>query len=159
MGSGHFRMDLSVVRQGLRLFWEFGLQPLEEMVRVAELLEHSVYERGSLVRRGSRIEFVLLNPPLRMGAFSSIAARLDDVPVAPEAAFISPGGTGASRAFSTITRDDPLTIPVGVRTRISLEAPQVEPGHRRVRLELHSRAIPPRVWFEFSDHLGPDPSP
>lgn len=157
MASGHFRMDLGVVRQGLHLLVSFGLRPLEEMTRVAELLEHSVYEHGSLVRAGAGVSFVLLNPPLRMGAFSRASLTWDGAPVAPECSFVLPGGRGPPRALSDLSRERPLTLPVGERSRFTLEPTTVSEGVHRVRLDLQSVAIPPRVWFEFSDRLAEAP--
>ena len=159
MGSGHFRMDLKVVRQGLRIFWEYGFQPLEEMVRVAELLEHSVYEKGSLTLLDGHVEFVLLNPPLRMGAFSSIRASMDGTPVPTDRAGVMIEPARTPRKLSTLSRQDPLTLPVGARSRFWLEAAGVGPGDHTIRLELQSVAIPPRVWLEFSDHLAIPPPP
>ena len=159
MASGHLRMDLGVIRQGLHLLFEFGVRPLEEMTRVAELIEHSVYEKGSLGRRGESISFVLLNPPLRMGAFSEISLTFDSTPVPKDLVTVEPGPRAAPRTLADLSRDRPLTLPVGVRTRFRFTAPVTGPGPHRVRLDLHSVAIPPRVWFEFHDHLADDLAP
>lgn len=152
-------MDLGVVRQGLHLFLEFGLQPLEEMVRVAELLEHSVYEKGSLTRRGNRVSFVLLNPPLRMGAFHQIALTFDGVPVPPDRATVEPGPRWAPRPLAGISRSSPVTLPVGTRTRFTFESDTNPTGTHRIRLDLHSLAIPPCVWFELSDRMTVQSTP
>ncbi len=156
MASGHFRMDLAVVRQGLDVLFGFGLRPLEEMVTVAELLEHSVYEHGSLACDGPRATFVLLNPPLRMGAFHSATLLWDGAPVPSQGVRVRPGGSAETRAFSDLTRERPVTLPIGERTRFWVEGVPLDPGAHRVRLELFSVAIPPRVWFEFTDRLAPD---
>ncbi len=152
-------MDLDVVRQGLHLLVSFGLRPLEEMTRVAELLEHSVYQRGSLSVEAGRVSFVLLNPPLRMGAFSRITLSWDGTPIPPERSSVVVGGSGPPRPLSDLSRERPLVLPVGERTRFWFEPPVVSEGTHAVRLDLQSVAIPPRVWFEFHDRLDGVPAP
>lgn len=157
MGHSHLRVDLAVLRQGLHLALDFGLQPVEELARIAELLEHSVYEPGSLSSNGREVAFTLLNPPLRTGAFD--AARIFwDGGATPVAGAWAAGPGEAPRALATVGPDSPLLVPVGRRTRFGF--PQDGPaasGTRKVRLELHSVAIPPLVWFEFSDRVREDP--
>jgi len=154
MPRGHLRMDLSVVRQGLHLAREFGLRPLEELARVAELVEHSVYEAGSLRSGEDEIRFTLLNPPLRMGAFSRIGLAWDGVPIPPDRAWIRlPGAPGPS-ALSLVTVSSPVTIPIGERTEFGFSIAPVPAGAHAVRLELQSVAVPPLVWFDFTDHVA-----
>jgi hypothetical protein len=71
VGRGFALLDLSLLRQGIRIGWEFGIQSIAELARVGELVERSVYEPSSLATAPGGIRFTLLNPPLRMGAFSS----------------------------------------------------------------------------------------
>lgn len=157
MGHSHLRLDLAVLRQGLHLALDFGLQPVEELARIAELLEHSVYESGSLGSNGREVTFTLLNPPLRTGAFD--AARIFwDGASTPVVGAWAAGPEEGPRPLETVRRDSPLVVPVGRRTRFGF--PQrglAASGTRKVRLELHSVAIPPLVWFEFSDRLREDP--
>jgi hypothetical protein len=159
MASGHFRMDLGVVGQGLHLLVDFGFRPLEEMARVAELLEHSIYARGSLRRVGGRASFTLLNPPLRMGAFDRVTVRCDGRLLPPETTTVDAGSRGAARALADVSRARPLDLPVGEPTRFEFDADALPPGPHRVRLELQSVAIPPLVWLEFTDHLMPADAP
>lgn len=153
MGYSHLRVDLGVIRQGIHLAFDFGLQPVEELTRVAELLERSVYEVGSLRTDGAEVTFLLRNPPLRTGAFES-ARLLWDGSLRPIAGAWAAEPAGAPRALESLTRAAPLTLPVGRRTRFGFPAPGDVAGVHRVRLELQSVAIPPRIWFEFSDRVG-----
>lgn len=152
------RADLSLVGQGVALGWDYGVHSLVGLARVAELLLHSVYEPGSLREEGGRVTFTLRNPPLRMGAFSGVRILWDGSLVDPSATQIAPDGV-PPRTLSELGRESPVTIPVGRRTRFFLPAVKAD-GHRhRVRLELQSVAIPPRVWYEFSDELRPGSAP
>lgn len=155
----HLRADLGLVRQGLRLALAFGVRPLEEMVRVAELIESSVYDHGSLNSDGRAVRFRLLNPPLRMGAFSRLALRWDGVLIPPSDATVASADGGPPRRFDGISLARPATIPIGRRTEIAFVTERHEPGVHRVRLELESVAIPPMVWLEFADRLAAPTSP
>ncbi|HTP55263.1 MAG TPA: hypothetical protein VML53_01175 [Thermoplasmata archaeon] len=157
MSRGHFRADLGLVRQGVHLAWEYGTRPLEELTRLAELLEHSVYERGSLVASEGSVRFTLLNPPLRMGAFSRIGLAWDGIAVDASQVRIGTDPGGAVRTLASITRDAPATLPIGARSRFSFPVSGPVAGVHAVRLELHSAAIPPTVWLEFSDRVGASP--
>lgn len=152
--SFHLRADLGLVRQGLRLALDYGVRPLEEMVRVAELIESSVYEHGSMTTDGRNVRFRLLNPPLRMGAFSSIALRWDGAAIPPSDATIASADSQSPRRFESISQAEPATIPIGRRTAIAFETDRREIAVHRVRLELKSVAIPPMVWLEFADRLA-----
>jgi hypothetical protein len=44
VGRGFALLDLSLLRQGIRIGWEFGIQSIAELARVGELVERSVYE-------------------------------------------------------------------------------------------------------------------
>lgn len=153
MRTFHLRADLGLVRQGLRLALDYGVRPLEEMVRVAELIESSVYEHGSLTTAGREVRFRLLNPPLRMGAFSRIALRWDGAVILPSDAMIAPVDGRSGTRFSEISADRPFTIPIGRRTEVRFETDRRESGVHTIRLELESVAIPPMVWLEFADRL------
>lgn len=155
----HLRADLGLVREGLRLALEYGVGPLEEMVRVAELIESSVYDHGSLATDGRQVRFRLLNPPLRMGAFSRVALHWDGAVIAPANATIAPADGRPPRRFDEVSPERPTTIPTGRRTEIAFQTDRQESGVHRVRLELDSVAIPPMVWLEFTDRLATSMSP
>jgi hypothetical protein len=152
MRFGRLRGDLALAREGVEVAVGFGARSLEGLVDVAELLEHSVYEPQSLRRTPEGFGFVLLNPPLRMGAFSSVRLLWDGTPVASgHGAILLPDAP--PRPLESIVRGDPVTLPVGRRTRFTVRAEDVANGRHHVRLELQSIAVPPLVWFEFSDEL------
>ncbi len=153
MPPGHLRADLSLLRQGASLTREFGFRSLEGLTRIAELIEHSVYEARSLTRTADGVAFTLLNPPLRMGAFEEVRVQWDGQPLPLAAVAITLPGSAARRSAADLSRDAPVTIPIGERTTIHLDLPPPPPGPHHVRLELRSVAIPPRVWFEFTDTL------
>lgn len=153
-------LDLGLARQGFELGWDFGMQALAEMGRVAELVEHAVYQQGSLGASPpgapGRVGFILRNPPLRVGAFSSVRLLWDGVPVDPDRSGVLVAGTGTWRKFSGVGPESPLSLPVGVRSTFALEPPTTAlAGTHQVRMELESVAIPPRVWFEFTDAYRP----
>jgi hypothetical protein len=148
MPGARLLADLSVFRQGLYVGFEFGARALAHLTSVGELIQQNVYETGSLRLAGDRVEFVLRNPPLRMGAFSSLGVAFDSTPLAPDVVEVDPGTAG------TWYPSAPITIPVGQRTRIRLKVhPTPTVGAHHVRLELRSLAIPPLVWLEFVDVL------
>lgn len=152
MGYSHLRVDLGVIRQGLHLALDFGLQPLEELTRVAEMLERSVYEAGSLRSDGRDLVFQLRNPPLRTGAFGSARLYWDGATHPAPGAWVD-APTGARRPLASLTRESPLVLPTGRRTAFGLPLDGPTSGVRRIRLELQSVAIPPTVWFEFTDRV------
>src|SRR5690348_6882681 len=120
MGLGHFRSDLQVVRQGISLLREFGFEAVEEMFRVVELLESSVYERDSLTSVPGGVEFVWRNPPLRMGAFGMIRAFYDGASVDPGGATVGYSDSSPPRRFSEITFAQPIVLEIGERARFFL---------------------------------------
>lgn len=153
--GGRLHGDLSLLRQGLEVAIGFGVTSLEGLVSTAELLETSVYERGSLTRTPDGVRFTLLNPPLRMGAFDTVSLRWNGAPWAPASVRVRSAGPDAWRRLDEVDPDHPLTLPVGVRSVFELRGVPDAVGEQRVRLELHSVAIPPKVWFEFSDEVRP----
>ncbi|MCI4368638.1 MAG: hypothetical protein L3K09_03640 [Thermoplasmata archaeon] len=154
MGSSHLRLDLALLRQGLAIGVEFGFGSLEGLARTAELLEHSVYEAGSLRRLPDGLGFTLLNPPLRMGAFSEIRVWVNEVPVPADSASVTVEGESGPRRLSGVTALAPVSIPVGRRSRFRLALREVPSGTLTVRMEFDSVAIPPHVWVEFSGVPG-----
>jgi hypothetical protein len=148
---------LSLVRQALSIGREFGVHSLEALLGVAETLEDSVYARGSLRRSGDGLSFALANPPLRMGAFSSVRVLLDGVAVPPGEIRVRPAEGGAWRTANEIHRAAPLELRPGEPTEISVEHATVGEGLAvTVRLELQNVAIPPLVWFEFTEVPRPE---
>ncbi|MCI4340260.1 MAG: hypothetical protein L3J73_03210 [Thermoplasmata archaeon] len=159
MRTGRLFGDLSLLEQGVEVAAGFGLRSIEGLVDVAELLEQSVYEPRSLRRTPTGFGFTLLNPPLRMGAFSSLKLIWNGTAVdASEASIILPDA--APRSFGSIDRSNPVSVPVGRRSRFEVASETVVDGRHHLRLELQSVAVPPLVWFEFSDELrAPDAAP
>lgn len=154
MSEGRFGSVLALVRQGLSIRRQFGLHSLTALISIAETVEESVYERGSLVRVSSGFVFRLLNPPLRSGAFSSLRLAVDGAPVAPERVRLRAGDGAAWRDLTGISRATPIALGPGDRVEFAVDGP-IPAGAREltVRLELQSTTIPPLVWFEFRDTL------
>ncbi|MFZ0700147.1 MAG: hypothetical protein WAN74_08200 [Thermoplasmata archaeon] len=144
----------SLLRQGLSVEREFGRQSLEALVSIAETIEESVYERGSLARTGAGFTFCLNNPPLRVGAFSSLQLIVEETPIPAERVRYRDGPGSAWRELSEISKERPLELGPGARFELSVSEPLPEDAKEaKVRLELQSIAIPPLVWFEFTDSV------
>ena len=141
-----------MLAQGIRLAVQFGWRPLEEMTLMAELLEHEVYEHGSLSWGEGSLRFTLRNPPLRMGAFSELRLWVDGTVFPPGDVEVAVEGA-VPRTVAGVGPASPLVLPTGRRTRFAVRCSRPVNGPHRVRLELQSVAIPPTVWFEFTDHL------
>lgn len=147
---------LGLLRQGLALEFEFGTSSLESLLRIAETVEESVYEAGSLRRStGGGLRFVLANPPLRIGAFRRLAVAVNGAPVpSAEVRFRSPGAPTWTEA-SSVSEQNPLVLVPGRRVEFEAGATGPPAGQEAtVRLELESVAIPPLVWFEFRERVG-----
>ncbi|MGI0054542.1 MAG: hypothetical protein ACREB9_02085 [Thermoplasmata archaeon] len=143
---------LSLVRQGFSLEREFGARTIEELVSLAELVEESVYARGSLEGSTGGLNFRLLNPPLRTGAFASLRIVLDGIPIAEERIRVRSGDGAAWRTATEIDRDRPLEMRPGQPTEVRIDGARPSPGSEvHLRLELQSIAIPPLVWLEITD--------
>jgi len=155
MRNARFRGDLSLAHEGLQVVLGFGVGSLHGLLGVAELLERSVYEPASLRRTPDGFEFTLLNPPLRMGAFRSARLLWNGVAVAPDRVAVRPGLAATWIPFSAIDAAHPVDLPVGERNVFRAHPEPAPAGRQRVRLELHSVAIPPMVWFEFADEARP----
>ncbi len=149
---------LSSIRQGLSVELDFGTHSIEALVAVAETVESSVYDPGSLTLVGTRLSFGLLNPPLRVGAFSGVALRCDGRPVAPGRGWWRPGGSGPWSPTSSVSTESPLVLRPGDRTEFAIDLEQpLGSGRLTVRLELTSVAIPPTVWMEIAETPRPGP--
>jgi hypothetical protein len=140
---------LSFLRQGVSLELQFGTRSIQSLLDVAETLERSVYEPDSLVLDGANLSFVLRNPPLRVGAFSSVRLQVDGRAIDPRALRVRAGADATVRSADSISDATPWLLRPGDRIEIAatLDAP-LPPGARTVRLELTSLAIPPTVWME-----------
>jgi hypothetical protein len=150
-------VNLSLLGQGARLGFDFGPRSLEQLTRVAEFLEQIVYERRSLRRTNDGVAFTLLNPPLRMGAFSEVRLFFDHIQIPNDRAWVAPAAQKEEIPLGAVDRSRPVALGVGRRNRFRIALPQPPfPGtHHHVRLEMRSVAIPPLVWFQFSDALRP----
>jgi hypothetical protein len=152
VGGHHLGTALSLVRQGLTVGREFGVHSLEALLWVAETVEESVYAPRSLVRTHEGLAFVLSNPPLRMGAFSSLRLLLDGVEVPPGEVRFRSGADRPWRTAAEVSRLTPLELRPGEPTEVTIgRAPAEGPRAVTIRLELQSVAIPPLVWFEFTE--------
>ncbi|MHB8352656.1 MAG: hypothetical protein ACYDFT_08250 [Thermoplasmata archaeon] len=153
-----FLFDLELLREGIRIGWDYGRHPLVELARVAEYIERSVYRKGSLAATAGGLAFVLHNAPLRQGAFGRVQLFLDGVPVAPDRATIHPSDTPAPRPLSEVRFDAPVVLRPGVEVRVEIRSgPEYRVGTEvTVRMELENVAIPPKVWLEFRDRVLPE---
>jgi hypothetical protein len=151
---------LSLAHQAVSLEVEFGRHALEALAGIAETVEESVYEAGSLHRTDRGLEFALANPPLRVGAFRSIRVVLNGVPAPPASTGFRSGPGLPWTLGSSISRGAPFEFRPGQRTELRVEPlSDALAGRVDVRLELVSSAIPPLVWLEFRDELRELPRP
>jgi hypothetical protein len=140
---------LSLLRQGLTLGVDYGTHSLTALLAVAETVEDSVYEAGSLHRTADGIAFALDNPPLRVGAFAELQLLVDGVAVPAERIRFRPGEGRPWRSAATVTPGWPLEWGPGDRTEFDVRVPVPDPKARVcVRVELRTYAIPPLVWCE-----------
>lgn len=156
MSCRQLRIDLSLFRQGIVIGSEFGAHALGSMVRVAEFLETSIYKRGSLRALGNgRFGFTLVNPPMRLGAFSWARLSWNGTALDPTLSTVGQPGQ-PHRSFEVLNRSDPLVL--GIGEPMNFEGPLADgrPGEKgTVTLELQNVAIPPKVWIRFTDELRP----
>ncbi|MHB1931874.1 MAG: hypothetical protein ACYCPV_02640 [Thermoplasmata archaeon] len=147
-----------LVREGYRIEREFGLAAVESLAEIGELLEQSVVAPSGVVRGAAGLEFELLNPPLRDGAFGGVAVRCNGTAVPPERIRFRPGEGTSWRTVAEVTPSTPLVWRPGEAIQWRLEG--VDPPDDRpvqIRLELASVAIPPLVWVEFQGRLRAPP--
>jgi hypothetical protein len=149
-----FRGDVGIIRQGISVVREFGLRSAERLAYVADFLERSVYAPKSLRVVQDGVGFTLLNPPLRVGAFSSLRVAWDGAIHPPDRAFVRAEGHSIDRALADIDVDRPVELRPGERVDIRLTGISVDSRQHRVRLELQNIAVPPLVWFEFEDTIS-----
>lgn len=155
------QLDLELAREGLLLGWRFGARSVGELARIGVYIQRSVYERGSLLQRPDGFSFRLPNPPLRLGAFGSLRLALDGIPLAPEATWVRTEPAREPRPASTIDREHPLLLLPGVPLEIGArrDPPPSVGSTLSVRIVLGNIAIPPPVWMEFRDRVGPPREP
>jgi hypothetical protein len=150
---GMFQADVELLREGISLLSEFGVRSTERLAYVASFLEASVYARKSLHAVPGGAAFTLLNPPLRVGAFSSVRVAWDGTFLPPDRAFVRVEGHAVERPLSDIALPRPIELRPGQPIHFRLADVPVSSGHHRVRLELQNIAVPPLVWFEFADTI------
>ncbi|MGA7861165.1 MAG: hypothetical protein WCB19_04850 [Thermoplasmata archaeon] len=156
---GLFRGDVGLLREGLSLISEFGLRSTERLAFVADFLERSVYAPKSLRGAPGGVGFTLLNPPLRVGAFSCLRVAWDGAFLPPERAFVLTEGHATERPLADITLSRPIELRPGQRIEFRLTGIPADSGRHRVRLELQNIAVPPLVWFEFADTISESAHP
>ena len=155
---GALRSDLALLQQGLELGWKYGLGSLEELARTAWELEHGIYRVGSLLRTPAGVRFDLRNPPLRIGAFRSVAVGWDGRAVPPDRGWVATDRAPALRPLSSVGPDRPLELEVGEGSRFEIALSE-DPGRgpHAVRIEWRSVAVPPLIWLEFTDSVRAEP--
>lgn len=147
---------LSLLRQGLELDLEFGTRSLESLLRIAEIVEESVYVPGSLRATSDGVAFVLGNPPLRLGAFLSVRLHVNGTELGAEDVRFRAVGDPTWRSAAEVDRDRPLVLRPGEPVEFAGRIAPPPHGEARIRLDLQSVAIPPRVWFEFRERVRAD---
>jgi hypothetical protein len=157
MGLHRSQGDVGLLRESISMVREFGLHSVDHLLHVAEFLEKSVYGPHSLHSLPGGAGFTLLNPPLRVGAFSTIRVAWDGKFVPPEQAFVRAQGHAVERSVADITPLRPIEMRPGQRIDFRLSGVPTGPGHHRVRIEFQNIAIPPLVWFEFVDSVAERP--
>lgn len=140
---------LSLARQGIALGVDYGGHSLESLVAVAEMVEAAVFEPGSLRRTLDGLSIALDNPPLRVGAFSTVRVLVDGEPIPAERVRLRSGEDGPWRTASSVTAGQTFDLGPGDRTEFAIStAAGRHPGPVRVRIEFVAPAIPPLVWIE-----------
>jgi hypothetical protein len=160
VGERHLTSVLRLAGEAIGVGWEFGFESLEALAWVAQTVESSVYVPHSLRRTGTGFRFALANPPLRVGAFSSVRMLVDGAAASPDRVRVRTVPVGPWRATSTIGAEQPLELQSGSGTEFDVDWP-VPLGTRAltVRLELTNVAIPPLVWLEFQETLEEPSAP
>jgi hypothetical protein len=153
VSSSYLGGILTLVRQGLTIGVQFGTHSVEALLWVAQTIEEGIYEADSLRRTDAGISFALSNPILRVGAFTTIRVSVNGAGV-PAAQVRFRGDPSAPwRTAASVGPDAPWYLAPGDRTEFAIDGSF--PGTAlTVRLELHTPAIPPLVWFEFTETPG-----
>ncbi len=144
----------ALVRQGITIGADYGIRSVETLLAVAQTIEESVYEPGSLRRIPGGLAFALDNPPLRVGAFARVRVLVDGEAIPSERVRLRPGPGHAWRTAADVTAEATYDLGPGDRTEFEIEsAAPTGPGRTRVRIEFEAPAIPPTVWCELRDTL------
>jgi hypothetical protein len=143
---------LRAVGDVARLEADFGHQSIQALLWVASTIQAGVYVPGSLVRTSDGFRFALSNPPLRIGAFSSVRVLLDGRPVPPGAVRLRTQDGAPWRTAAEVSGTEPLVLETGRGSQYEVAVPGAS-GSRpiTVRLEFQNVAIPPLVWLEFRE--------
>jgi hypothetical protein len=150
------RAWLGLAHQGLDVGLDFGTRSVEAMAWVALTVERSVYLADSLIRTPAGVRFTLANPPLRTGAFAACRIGIDGRPPTSQGVRVRTWGGTTWRPASSLTADAPLHFRPGEPTEFEVDVALPTAGPSlHVRLELECPAIPPLVWFEFTDTPRP----
>jgi hypothetical protein len=153
VGSRHVGGVLSVLRQGLTLGVQFGTHSVEALLWVAQSVEEGVYEAHSLARTSEGITFALENPLLRVGAFTSLRVLVDGAEIPGERVRLRAGAGSPWRTAASLGPDASYHLAPGDRTEFDLLGTLGRGSDPiTVRLELRCPAIPPVVWFEFTEN-------
>jgi len=140
---------LSLLRQAISLGADFGARSVESLLSVAEMVEQSVVEPGSLRRTPDGLSLALDNPPLRVGAFSKVRILVDGEAIPSERVSLRTGEGTPWRTAATVTPGWTFDLGPGDRTEIRIvTSAGGRAGPVRVRVELVPLAIPPLVWVE-----------
>jgi hypothetical protein len=152
--SSSLQLDSELAKEGVLLSWHFGGRSVAGLARIAEYIQRSVYLAGSFRRTEDGFRFVLLDPPLRLGAFVHLELLVDGRPVPGDRVLLRSERIGAPRSADSVGPVTPIELlpgdPVEFRVRTD---PALGGGAHAVRLNLRNQAIPPLVWFEFHDRL------
>ena len=131
---------------------QFGTHSVEALLWVAETVEEGVYAAGSLRRTTEGLAFVLDNPPLRVGRFTSVVLRVNGDAVPAGRVRLRVGEGSSWRTAASIDAVAPLDLGPGDRLEFGLLGVFGQGAASiTVRLELRTPAIPPLVWFEFDE--------
>ncbi len=146
----------ALLRQGVTIGADYGLRSVEALLAVAQTIEESVYEPGSLHTVPGGLAFALDNPPLRVGAFARVRVLVDGEAISSERVRLRPGPGHAWRTAAEVTSESTYDLGPGDRTEFEVAfAPAIGPGRTRIRIEFEAPAIPPIVWCEIRDTLPP----
>jgi hypothetical protein len=160
MRTSTLQLGAELAKEGLVVGWHFGSRSIAGLVRIAEYIERSVLLEGSFRRTATGFRFILLNPPLRLGAFVGAELVLDGTPLDGTEVTVRSEERPEPRTLASIAPAEPIHLLPGVPVEFSVRtsAPLDDAIHT-VRLNLENAAIPPRVWFEFRERLTGSPGP
>src|SRR5271170_2033022 len=125
MGDHRLSSVLRLAGEAVGLGWDFGLDALEALTWVARTVEGSVYVPGSLTRTATGVRFALANPPLRIGAFSSVRVLVDGTPVPPDRVRVRHVPVGSWTVTSELTVDRPLALQGGSGIEFEVDGPSL----------------------------------